>query len=498
MSNYQAYTPKAVKDAKSNSVVLARFFMDEYENLAFDHNRELFIYKEEEGIYLNIDDKKFDELFMSFLMKNDVTEIWKINRINEVKRAIHALERVPTVDFDAYSNLICFKNCIVNLDEMKKIDFSPAYYFTSKVNINYDENEIKIPAFTNFLQSTFTNKDGTPDQDTINNIIRIGGYLFYPQNRLELMFLFLGEGANGKSILITLFEMFFDKKNISYLDLDTLSSKSLERESLIGSRLNTTTEAKSSKMDSEMIKKVISSEGMQITRKNRKSIDYIPVTKLVVASNTQPYFNDTTHGIYRRLFPITFRNRFVSEQEYKTTNMPTAKRIFIGGDKKIILQGFRDEISGILNLFLGGLNDLRKKKWQLKMSENSEETLSDYKSSGDSVTHFLLEFYEEDRNEYSPGISIGEIFKEYRDWYHANVAESALKYSIQSLGRKVKELWRVDPDRRDVESGRKATFYPLKRKVYENSTTTRDDEDRAEAISTYDEALSQESINFPE
>jgi len=379
---------------------------------------------------------------------------------------------------------------------MKQFPFSPDYYFTSRVNISYSEVPIKTPVFTEFLQSTFTDKKGNPDQETINNIIRIGGYLFYPQNRLELMFLFLGEGANGKSILITLFEMFFDQENVSYLDLDTLSSKSLERESLIGSRLNTTTEAKSSKMDSEMIKKIISSEGLEVTRKNRKSIKYIPITKLVVASNTQPYFNDTTHGIYRRIFPVTFRNRFVNELEYKTIHMPEAKRIFLGKDKKKIMNGFKDEISGILNLFLGGLNDLRKKKWQLKMSENSEETLSDYKNSGDYVTHFLLEFYKEDNDKNWIGISADEILKEYRYWYHANVAETPLKYGIQSLGRKIKDLWRIEPVRKHVESGKRATFYPIKKKHY--ATTTRTNWDHSEAIATYEEAVPQESLNLPE
>jgi len=107
--NKQLYTPASVRNAKNNSVAIARFFMDEYTDLAFDANRELFIYNELEGIYNNVDEKKFDELFMRFLTINNLTEIWKVNRINEVKRAIHALNKVPVVKFDNYDNLICFK-----------------------------------------------------------------------------------------------------------------------------------------------------------------------------------------------------------------------------------------------------------------------------------------------------------------------------------------------------------------------------------------------------
>jgi putative DNA primase/helicase len=465
MQGDQANNLEAVRNGKGNSVALARFFMEEYRHLALDMNRELFIY-DKKGIYKDVDDKYFDELFMLFLKKNGITESWKLNKINEVKRAVFAMGKLPRVEFDAYQNFICFKNCVIDLDKMKKYSLSPEYYFTTKVNVDYLVDAEPAIHFSKFLETTFTNNDGSPDVDTINNIIRIGGYLLYPKNRLKKMFLFLGEGANGKSTLINIFEMFFDRKNVSHIDLDTLSStSSKERNRLIGSRLNTTTEAKSNKLDSEIIKQVISSESIPINRKFRDSVDYKPLTKLIIASNTQPYFNDTTHGLYRRIFPISFRNRFVPEAEYNKTKMAVAKRIFIEKNDVQLERNLFNERSGILNLFLGGLRDLRNKKWQLKMSKNSDDTLKEYKNTGDSISHFLIKFYCEDTAEECYGLTAEEVLSDYREWYRANVSERPLNYSVQSLGRKIKELWRIETFRRYVKGNKRESFYPLKRKV---------------------------------
>ena len=484
-------TKETIANAKNNSVALARFFIEDYEHFVLDKNRELFIY--DNGIYKEVDNKLFDEYFMGFLKKYNITETWKLNKISEVKRAVYAMGVLPIVEFDNYDNLICFKNCILNLDKMEENNLSPKYYFTTMVGVDYKADALRAENFVKFLKTVFTLKTGEPDIDTIDNIIKIGGYLLYPQNRLELMFLFLGGGSNGKSILILIFKMFFGEENISHLDLNTLSSKSLEREQLIGSRLNVTTEAKSNNVDSEMIKQIISSETIQITKKNKKAVNYTPRTKLVVASNTQPFFNDTTHGLYRRIYPITFKNRFVTNIKYKKIHNPALKRIFKLKDKKKLLAQMENEKSGVLNIFLVGLKSLRNNNWQLSMSQNSDETLSEYEKSGDSVSHFLTEFYQETPEDSENGLTLEEILQEYREWYRANVSERSLNYSAQSLGRKIKELWRVEPQRKYIGGGKRQSSYPLERKYYVDGTS---DGNNAEGGVNNEKTLSQGSINF--
>ena len=463
---------KSIKSAANNSVALARFFLEEYPDLVIDKvamggrdgSIDLYYYKD--GIYTFLFEQKFDMFLMDFLNNNGLSHIWKIGRINEIRRAIIALNVIPVVEFDAYDNLLCFKNGILNLDNLRLIGHDKKYYFRTQIDIDYKKSDESCPNFVEFLKSLFTDGKNECDQETVSNIVRIGGYLLYPQNRLKKMFLFLGEGSNGKSLLIDIFCIFFAKENISYLDLNTLSQgDSKERERIIGSRINVTTEAKSNNVDSEMIKKIISSEGIEIHRKFLKSIPYKPVAKLVVASNTNPYFNDSTHGIYRRIFPITFANRYVSKEDYLLTKTPEKKRIFLAKDEYELMDNFKKEKAAILNLFLNGLRDLRNHGWQLKNTVNSRMTMKAYKESSDTAALFLIEHYEE-ADDFITGPTVEEILSHYRSWYRDNVTERPLKYSVVALSRKIKELFRIESNRIYLTGGGRKTIFPLKEKNY--------------------------------
>jgi putative DNA primase/helicase len=476
LTNAMSDNNKRVEDAAKNSVSLARFFLEETPNLVLDKaalNGGLGpadFYYYENGIYNYLGGKVFDEWIMRFLVKYNITHIWKANRLAEIQRAMAALGMLKELEFDTYDNLVCLKNGILNLDTWEFMPHSKDFAFRTMVDVDYNANATieQCPEFINFLKDLFLDDDGTADQETINNIIRIGGYLLYPQNRLEQMFLFLGEGSNGKSLLIDTFCMFFSKNNISYLDLNTISTtSSLERERLIGSRINITTEAKSNNADSEVIKKIISSEGIEIHRKFAKAVPYKPITKLVVASNTNPYFNDSTHGLFRRIFPITFPNRFVPQDEYDLKK-GKKKRIFVAKDGQKLRKIFQKEKTAILNLFLSGLKSLRANGWRLVKSLNSLTTMEDYKDAADTAALFLKDHYEENEADKDGimGITTEEILAHYRCWYRENVSEKPLNYSSPAIGRKIRELFRVESKRIYHTNGTRKTVFSLKPKSY--------------------------------
>jgi putative DNA primase/helicase len=474
---------KYIKNSASDSVVLARAFKEEYKYFVLDKialagkaggsgTPEVYLYNEQSGIYNFIDAYRFDCLLMKFLTKYELTKVWKANRLAEIKRAFLSFGELDEVEFDSYDNLLCLDNGILNLDTYDVSPYSPSLYFRTKISVAYDKEIKSAPNFVDFLKSCFINRHGEVDEDTVTNLIRIGGYLLYPKNKLRLMFLFLGEGSNGKSLLMDIYSMFFSEANISYLDLDTISSLGLEREALINSRINITTEAKSSNMNAEMIKKIISSEGIMITRKNRLAVAYRPITKIIVASNINPYFNDTTHGIYRRIFPVTFGNRFEPLNEYQKHTRPELKNIYLAKDEDEMRANFRAEKSAILNMFLIGLKSLRDNGWQLKKTFNSQAAMEDYKSSSDTIGFFLSNYYEEMTEEERKlenitdvsGYSADEVLAYYREWYRHNVMDKALNFSVQSMGKKIKELFRCDSIRKYTTDGDRATYYLIKKK----------------------------------
>ena len=99
-------------------------------------------------------------------------------------------------------------------------------------------------------------------------------------------------------------------------------------------KLNICSEEKGGQIDSEELKRIISGDQVSIQRKYQNGAsELIPKTKIVVAVNNMPYFNDTTFGTIRRLIMFHFRNRFVSEADYKNEEDPEKFRIFKRVDK---------------------------------------------------------------------------------------------------------------------------------------------------------------------
>lgn len=454
-----------IKSIKTKSIPLADAIVQEFTNLVKENER-LFVYKSEENIYEELSDQDLECFLYEFFKSHQIEDCWKMARLSEIKKAIKANNNILKVKMDSYDNLINLKNGVLNLDTMELLPHSHEHYFTSVVDVNYDKEAQNAPNFSNFIFTCFTEDDGKTDVATATNICRIGGYLLYPQNKLHKMFLFLGEGANGKSLLIDVFASFFAKKNISHLTLEDLSSDSFTRSRLLNSRLNISTEAKNSKMDAEEIKKIISGEGITINQKFKEPINFYPKTKNIVASNTKPYFNDASFGIYRRIFIVEFKNRFVNQNNYEKETNPETKRIFLAKDYDQMLKEFDEEKSSILNMFLFSLIDLRNNNWQLKETTNSEEVMQEYNESSDTIGNYLKDNYEVSDNEFNL-VTPQEILEKYRYWYSQNVSDRPLNYSTISLGVKIKELFRIKSSLM-YKNGKKTRSYQLKEKTYDD------------------------------
>lgn len=441
------------KTAKANSVYLAGHLIAAQQPMVQCKNI-LFLFNGK--FYDPVSPEDLDKMVYKFLEKEDMTDLWKTGRLTEIKRAIMANEQsVPVIEqMDSQPGVLCLNNGILNIKNRTLHHHDPSFYFTSCVDVDFDKNMKLAPRFVKFMETMFTDENGQVDNDTIVNLLRIGGYLLYPGVKIPKMFLFLGEGANGKSLLMETYQLFFHSKNISYLTLEQLSSDHFIRSRLLGSRINISTEAKGSEVNAEEIKKIISGEGITVNKKYAEPIEFFPITKILIASNTRPYFNDTTHGIDRRLYIVAFKNRFVDRVAMAgmTDKAARQQRIFLAEDHDELLAAIKSEKSAILNMFLTALEDLETNcKWALPESVNSQETREEYKAGSDIVGHFLKEHYEAHDNQFGVEYSADEILAHYRQWYRENVKDMPLNYSSIAMAKKIKDQFRIDSVQKKVK-----------------------------------------------
>jgi len=390
---------------------------------------------------------------------------WTPSLSQQIAEGIKMLPSLELIQaFDDNPNFINMNNGVYNLTTHKLSPHDSSYNFSTIIDVDYNPDAPTPENFNRFLETTFTltPQEGseetyfTPDYDAIDSVIQLGGYALYPQNKIEGLFMFMGSGSNGKSLLIQILSSFFPDKFITDMSLRILSKESsFDREPLIDSRLNISGEEKGKPMDAEQIKKITSGQAVMVARKFKTPYRLIPNTLLVMDSNTIPQFRDHTHGTMRRMYFFKFKNEFTPQKDYDkaTPEQRENKRLFPMINRDTFLPNILAERSGIFNLFIDGLNKLKENDWNFPRSENSEEMMADYMEETDTLGTWLTENYREGTkktpiDDYS---SILEILTKFQLYYQEHFPGTRFPYSSKGISRKINSIWGLTRMQRSVK-----------------------------------------------
>jgi putative DNA primase/helicase len=446
---------KLIQANKNNPVMLAVFMLQDNPNI-IRSTGGLYLYNGK--CYDLLSDEQLDKMYLNFCINNEITSSWKI--VTMVIRAFFAYEKIKDVAaFNTEEGLLCFNNGILNIYTKEFVAHSPDYYFDSFISVDYNAAATTCPVFLKFLNEIFND-----DKETVTNIIRLGGYLLDTSCAAERMFLFDGEGSNGKSVLMNTLMLFFSKDQISPLSLDVLATNSFSKELLVKSRVNFSAEQKRASLDVEEIKKIVTGDPIEINRKFKISLCFIPKTKIIVACNGAPRFNDTTHAIYRRMLVIRFFNQYLTPLEYSQIKNPEKMNVFLK-DKELFSK-IKLETSAILNLFIEGLVDLRENKYEFIESNNSVVAMNDFKRSNDTIREFLEDNYEIHDTEET---TLTDIFEHYRVWYKWNVQDNGtIKFRKNEMGKRLRSVFKVESTGQKykwnefTQRSERETMYPVR------------------------------------
>ena len=444
------------KDNWNNPVMLALLLFKENPYM-LRCNETLYIYNGKHYDLASSED--IDAIFLRFCIDNEIPKSWKF--VTSVVRALMAYSGIPTIqNMNDYHGLICLNNGILNVFTKEFVPHSPDYYFDSCSDVDYDPEAVDCPNFKQYLSSTFSN-----DKDTIENVIRIGGYLLDSSTKAQKMFLFDGQGSNGKSVLLDIYSSFFSHNNVSALSLEKLASPGFNKELLLKSRINVSAEQKKGNLDAEEIKAIVSGDLITVERKYQISVSFRPNVKILANSNGMPTFSDKSHAIYRRMLMIKFNNCFMSSQDYKQIPNPESKHIYLKDEN--LFDKIKQERTAILNLFIEGLIALKNDNYQFIENEASYASMSAYKRDSDTAREFLEDNYEACIGT-SEKTSIQEVYEQYRYWYSRNVSATGLKFRSNEMGKKVADVFGLEPVGRgyryNSEIGRseKVTYYSIR------------------------------------
>jgi P4 family phage/plasmid primase-like protien len=404
-------TERIVNEIKSNQYIYTT---------RDDIKSEMWIYKE--GIYVPEGKSYIKEFCRSILKDAFTTQI-----CNQV---IAKIEADTYIDHDEFFNTnyieeVPLKNGILNIFTRELKPHTPKKIFFNKLPITYDltaECHHALEHLRNVLRN----------EDDVQVLLEIFGYLLLKEYKIEKAFMFVGYGRNGKSKTIELMKRFLGAENCSGLPLKALHEESFSLSELFGKMANLAADlSKTDLEETGIIKALIGRDYIQAKRKFLKDLNFVNYAKMIFAANELPKIYDTTDGFWTKWVLIEFPYKFVTQKQYNESGDKTGLKI---QDPEIISKiTTEEELSGLLNLALDGLDRLLKQK-DFSYSKNVKEVKDMWIRKSDSFTAFCYDHLEEDVD--------SEISKkELKKWYHkyrkqhkvSGCSEKAIKITLDNM-----------------------------------------------------------------
>jgi len=260
-------------------------------------------------------------------------------------------------------NHVALENGILNLDTYELAPHDPDCFILAALPYGYDP-EASCPRFMEFLNEIMQG-----DERKIMAIQEVFGYCLQSTQDGQKVFVFIGEGKNGKTVTANVLKMLIGPSNCSAVPLENLHDPHATA-GMVGKMLNFSMEWKYIEPQAEGVLKAISGgDPVNVNPKNKPLFATVLPTKIVVISNEPPHINDRTQGMWRRIHLLPFNYTVPDNQ---TIPMET------------LLDAFRKELPGILNWAVEGLRAWRMQKC-FTTTQEMDVALDTYRKGSSTV-----------------------------------------------------------------------------------------------------------------
>jgi P4 family phage/plasmid primase-like protien len=330
---------------------------------------------------------------------------------------------------------ISLQNGRVDIDDVgrgavKVIHPHTPHWFTP-VRLPYDyDPQAACPRWEAFLDTMFAG-----DRERIEFVREWFGYAVTGDVSQQKFLIVVGQGGNGKKVLLEALEGLVGAENCSAVALEDFKSEFHLSETL-GKSLNIVSEIGDvQKLPEGRLKAFVSGDKMSFNRKYRDPVSVCPTARLVFATNEVPRFSDRSEGVWRRL--IILPCDVVIPEEKQDKNLP---------------QKIREELPGIFSWALGGAATLRGRGF-FTIPPASKRAIEGHRGESSPARRFLTGHCEVDPN---GQVSTEVLYGFYRQWSqgmgHPPISDS-------QFGNEVKTVFPTVEKRRPQENGVRVPTY---------------------------------------
>jgi putative DNA primase/helicase len=260
---------------------------------------------------------------------------------------------------------------------------------------------------------------GDDQPELVDFFQRICGYMLTGDVSEQVMFIFWGNGSNGKSMITELIlsimgQDYSRKAPHNFLTTSKTERHPTELADLFGKRFVVATETDDGrKLAEACVKELTGADTITARRMHQDNWSFRPTHKLVLVTNYPPTVHGTEDGIWRRLVIIPFTERFWDSE--KGESGPSNRKM----DKRL-LRNLEQDSSAILAWMVRGCQ-----QWQqfrgLRIPPCVLSAMQEYRDAEDLIRSFI-----EDRCVINKDarVKTSDLYSAYRDWSKINGEDS--------------------------------------------------------------------------
>ncbi|RUQ81533.1 DNA primase [Legionella septentrionalis] len=230
--------------------------------------------------------------------------------------------------------------------------------------------EVEAPLFTAYLNRVL------PEQALQDILAEYLGYVFIRTStlKLEKTLLLYGSGANGKSVFYEIVRSLLGEQNTSEFSLQSLTNENGYFRAMIANKLVNYASEINGKLVASIFKQLVSGEPVEARLPYGRPFTLTHYAKLIFNCNELPKDVEQTEAYFRRFIIIPFE-----------VTIPESEQ-----DKQLAQKIIKNELSGVFNWVLRGLERLLKQK-HFTESDTVKRARYQYEKESDSVKLYLEE-----------------------------------------------------------------------------------------------------------
>ncbi len=346
--------------------------------------------------YERLEQKKFAFLIRKAMTQMEMGVVYRHKSSEPIAKSIIEDMVSTGVMWKPNSRYMVFRNGVLDTEDMTLHEHSPEY-MTNIVFPDLDyQPDAECPTFRKVVADAL-------DKDTANVLQEMCGYLLFPDSRHEKIGVLVGEGRNGKSVILNMISYALGEENVTHFGLQQITDASgVFIANMVGKLANICHDSGNLiKVGNEgILKQYASGEPIMAKVLYHQPTITTNYPHSIVAVNALPVSADVSDGYFRRFLIIDFPHQ-----------------IPLNKVDRQLFQKMKPERMGVLLWIIEGMKRLLSES-DFSESKAVDDIKKQYQRDNNIVATFVDEFeFRPSRTEMRP---LDEVFRMFKTWTKDN------------------------------------------------------------------------------